>query len=351
MINLLVPAVFADDMVDTYAQLNARYAQEGIKISEVYGALPRGHSAREPELLPQITENDLFDYAARLRDISIDFHYTLNSPVITYEQIDKYYGKFLKKLWDGGIRFLTIASPLLIEYVRRAMPGANFNITVSTIAQVDSLKRIKQAKLFGADKITLDLRTNRDFKFLKHVKELKKSLDIEFMVIANEFCGDCLMRHFHYNLQSLKNYKCGDAFFDAYPFNVCARLFLLKPADVLKLYWILPDWIRLYHEEFGIDWIKVVGRTVKNIAWHKFVIKEYLKQNYKGNILRLEPDEGDDNTLFIDADYIKDNNYLEHFVDNCPDCRSVCGISCHFCDTLSKGLSTELYPPLPFEES
>lgn len=343
MIKLSVPAIFDEGFLSIYKNFNAKYTERGIKIYGVYGSLPEITSARESERLPLIDKQQLFEYANKLRNIGIDFNYTLNSTTITYEQIDKFIAKFLKDLYKNGIRTITIASPLLMEYVHRKFP--DFSIVVSTITHIDSLNRIKQVKSFGANRITLDIRANRNFKFLSTAKKLKNSLKgVEFEILVNEFCGDCSIRNIHYNLQSLNaiEYPSKDPFFVNYPFNVCTQLFLSDLKEILKNYWILPDWMKYYHERYGIDWMKITGRTIKNIGWHKFVLEEYMKQEYNGNIMDLGPlvlggleHEGGKSEIYLDAEALKRSGYIEYFMDKQPDCKSICGITCNFCDKLA----------------
>ena len=310
MIKLTVPAIFDETLIDIYKNLNTKYAKNGIRINEVYGSFPGIPSARESKRLPRVNKEQFFKYSDELRKIGIDFNYTLNSTTITYGQISKFIEEFLKDLYSNGIRTITIASPLLMEYVHRKYP--DFSIVASTITQIDSLNRIKQVKNFGANRIILDIRVNRNFRFLSSIKNLKDiQKEVTFEIMVNEFCGDCSIRNIHYNLQSLQSIdtiECSieDTFFSNYPYNVCNHLFLSRLEDVLKGYWILPDWMRYYHESYGINWMKITGRTVKNIEWHKFILEEYMKQNYKGNVMDLGPlitgrleDEGNKSKLYL----------------------------------------------------
>jgi len=344
MIKLSVPCVFNDELLNAYVKLNADYAGKDIKICEAYASFSEVTSAREPSRLPPVSKEQLFDYVRKLQGIGISFNYALNSTTITLRDIEESIGRFLQELWEAGVRILTIASPLVMEYVRRKLP--RFTIVVSTIASIDSLNRIRQVKTFGADRITLDIRCNRDFKFLHLLKDLKGKLrDTSFEVLVNEFCGDCSMRNMHYNLQSLNaiSYTHGDRFFANYPFNRCTQLFMIKPEDILKTYWILPDWMNYYHETCGIDWMKITGRTIKNLTWHNFVLEKYMEQEYEGNVLELGPlvigslrQEGKRPKVYLDAGMLKSKGYLNYFIEKQPDCRYMCGTTCSFCDELAK---------------
>jgi len=342
MIRLSVPATFNKGVLELYVRLNKKYRD--IKICEVYGSLQSTPSARETKRLFPVTEKRFFDYVRDLKNEGIEFNYTFNSTTITEEYIEKFARRVLEELWEKGINILTIASPLLIEYIRRNLSHLKFYIVASTIIGIDSIQRIKQVIKFGVNRITLDIRCNRNFKFLYSLKEIKKIEEFEFEILVNEFCGDCTIRNIHYNLESLdaSSYLSKDKFLRDYPFNVCTQLFLIHPKNILKNYWILPDWMRYYYEICKIDWFKITGRTIKNIKWHKFIVKEYMKQQYKGNILDLGPlvigdlkHEGSKSKVYLDADIIKKKNYIEYFIKNTPDCLNICGIKCNFCETLS----------------
>jgi collagenase-like PrtC family protease len=247
-------------------------------------------------------------------------------------------------LWEKGIHVLTVASPLLIEYIRRKLSHLKFYIIASVIIGIDSIRRIKQIAKFKVNRITLDIRCNRNFQLLHSIKEIKKELkEIQFEILVNEFCGDCSMRNMHYNLESLHAlcYVPKDRFFRDYPFNICTQLFLTNPKDILKNYWILPDWLEYYNKTCKIDWFKITGRTIKDMDWHKFVLEEYMKQEYKGNILNLGPlvigdlkHEGSKPKVYLDAEIIKEKGYIQYFIKNTPNCQNICGTKCNFCDTL-----------------
>lgn len=340
MIQLSVPITFNKEILELYTKLNKKYRD--IKICEAYGSLPITPSARESKRLFPVSKKRFFDYVRDLKNKGIEFNYIFNSTTITEEYIEKFAKNFFEELWKKEIYILTIASPLLIEYIRRNLSYLNFYIVASTIIGIDSIRRIKQVIEFGVNRVTLDIRCNKNFKLLHSLEKIKKLEKIEFEVLVNEFCGDCSMRNMHYNLQSLDtlSYLSKDKFFKDYPFNLCTRLFMIYPKDILKNYWILPDWLRYYHEVCKIDWFKITGRTIKNIKWHKFVIEEYIKQQYKGNILALGPlvigdliHEGSNPNTYLDADVIKERGYIEYFIKNTPDCQEICGIRCNFCET------------------
>lgn len=344
MIKLSVPCVFSDELLKLYAKLNTDYADKGVRICEAYASLPEVTSAREPSRLPPISKEQFFDYVKRLQGIGISFNYALNSTTITLRDLEGPIGRFLQELWEAGVRILTIASPLVMEYVRRKLP--RFSIVASTITGIDSLNRIRQVKTFGADRITLDIRCNRDFKFLHSLKDLKRELgDISFEVLVNEFCGDCSMRNMHYNLQSLNaiSYTPRNQFFEDYPFSRCTQLFMVKPEDILKSYWILPDWMKYYNEVCKIDWMKITGRTIKDLTWQSFVLEKYMEQEYEGNVLDLGPlvigslrQEGKKPRVYLDARKLKSKGYINYFIEKQPDCKSICGIGCSYCDELAK---------------
>ncbi|MEI8143378.1 MAG: U32 family peptidase [Candidatus Berkelbacteria bacterium] len=300
---LSVPFIFHENAINFYKSINE--VQGSAKIKEVYGSLPK-YTARESSRLPAITINKLGLFVDKLSTINIGFNYALNSPAITLKDLDNDIKGLLINLNKIGIKTITVSSPLAMEFIKQKF--SDFNVVTSTIMGIDSIPRIEQAKWLGAKRIILDLRTNRNFGLLDKLNEVK---DAEFEILVNEFCGDCLMRNCHYILQGLAdNYKSSDQHFDNFPYNLCSGFFMSKTEDILKGYFVLPEWMDEYQRR-GIRWFKIAGRTINDLNWHKKVITAYSTGHFSGNLLDLgqvkTTTKSEQNTkkIFIDTKKLK----------------------------------------------
>lgn len=338
---LSVPAVFSKEMIRYYSNINEKYRGNKVRIKEVYGSLPI-NTARESKRLPKISISDIGDFSNKLDKIGIRFNYTLNSTTITPAMVESEIVDLIKALIKHKINTFTVSSTLLLSYLHKYF--SSLNLVLSTITGANSYQKIFQAKNFGAKRIILDIRTNRDFSFLRNLnKYLSKNKELKFEILLNEFCGDCLMRNTHYNLQSMNSpEEQKDVFLKNYPYSLCTKMFMFKAEDILKGYWVIPDWLDVYRD-MGIKWMKVTGRTIRNIEWHKFVIESYMNKKYSGNIMSLAPlvvgnlqNEGKISNLNIEARYLIASGYLEHFRRKKTKCSDECGIACNYCGKLAR---------------
>lgn len=335
MIRLSVPCIFDDSLIEYYQYFNEKYSNNNIEIYNLYGAIPGNHSAREKDRFPKINYKNFKQYFKMISNLGIKFSYTMNSTSFDYQYIKRVLAPFLKKIYDLGIDSLTISSPLLIEYINREMSGYNFNITLSTISNVDSVSKFQQAIELGCNNVVLSLKTNRNFQLLSSINKLSTKYNIKVQLIVNEFCGDCLIRPFHYNYESESNkikINAKKQFFKDYPYSICESLWLNNAANILKSYWILPQWLEFYNLNMGVSYFKISGRTHFNSNWHKFVLKQYGEKYYAGNILKLSPHDDCANLFEVDSKFIEEIQYLNYFFKYKPNCSSLCGSKCKYCD-------------------
>ncbi len=341
MITLSVPCIFSKELLPVYDAINRDRERTGVCVDNAYGALPGSHSARETDRTPRIDFGQLVRYAELLRDCDVRFSYTLNSTSITLSEIQKTIDPFLRRLHDdAGIDSLTISSPLLVEYIRRKLPNIPFFISLSTIANVISTAQLRQAYDFGADRVVLGLQANRNMRLLESVAEMVDD-DHSVALLVNEFCGNCLIRPFHYHWESMSEYTCmdpDDKFFGSYPYNVCEPIWLAHVSSVLKTYWVLPQWLTSY-QKYNIHSFKISGRTHLDPVWHRYVLEQYTRKNFHGNVMSLAPHDNCSTGVNIDSDALEGLGYFAHFREMAPRCADVCGVSCHFCDEMAQKLT------------
>lgn len=337
MIHLSVPATFDDDLVEEYARLNRRHAGRGIRVAEVYGALPGLGSARPADTLPAVGLDRLLAYAGRLAGHGIALRYTLNAPDLTAGNAVERLPALLECLSAAGVRALSVSSPDVILWLSKAYPG-RFDVAASTILQADSLPRIRQLLDLGASQVVLDIRANRDFALLDQVGRRRDALGRHLVMMVNEFCGDCALRFQHYLLQSAPPAPEPPEV-AGYPFAQCIDWFMGSPAAVLKGYWVLPQWLGLYRDMAGLRWFKIAGRTVRSAHWHRTVVGAYMAGGFDGPLLALEPSDDVDYPFALSCAEIDASGYLEHFISRRPHCASQCQVSCRFCDALAERLA------------
>ena len=68
-----------------------------------------------------------------------------------------------------GVDTFTVTIPYLAQYIEKKFPSVN--ITVSIIANVNNLNKVKYWENIGADAITLSLDLNRNFRELRNIRE------------------------------------------------------------------------------------------------------------------------------------------------------------------------------------
>jgi collagenase-like PrtC family protease len=334
-VNLKIPSIFDWKLVDVYCALNKKYGTR-VRIGEAYGALPTGGSARPKGCLPDVDQSELIEYVDALRKIGIGFSYVINTPFVHPGQEDKEVLSTLEWLAKNNIVDITVTDHAFFDIISRHFDDNVFSITISVVAQIDSLSRITQMLNFGAKRIVVDIRGNRRISFLKSIHKSKFSDKI--ILLANEFCGDCSIRSRHHHMAALRDGDHPDKNISKkFPFDICVDLFTSSAKSLLKGYWILPEWMDIYQKEFGIETFKISGRTILNRNWHAAIIEAYLSQSFSGNIVELQhPVEIGGYACSLDSEKIINSGYLDFFLNNSPDCSSICGVECRFCDRLAE---------------
>jgi collagenase-like PrtC family protease len=181
--------------------------------------------------------------------------------------------------------------------------------------------------------------TNKNFTFLKNLKQKYPNIEVEVMV--NEGClPGCPLRTPHYNCSECFSHNRTKNFSHDFMMRNCytqyEKEFFL---NICKTNIILPWEIEEY-SKIGINNFKFVGRD-----FHGFETGKYF-DFYRKYILGIENyDEIKDLPYRFFSDYlIKYENIdfkisdikdylpkIEHFVKNGYKCSSVCGVECRYC--------------------
>lgn len=317
------------------------------RIAEVYGSIPNDvlGTARARERLHDVNSETLRKHVKKAHKHDIEVAYANNTACIgTVKEFDENFETILKhfeELYSMEIDSLIIAVPLIIEIVKKHFPG--MKIIVSTIADVNSIKKAKYYHDLGANTIVLSFNENRNFKLIENIKQFFPRLKLEVMV--TEPCiYECHLRQCHFTTQSHESLKKSQplthSFIGNWPFDRCwENLKENWPTEFLKSRWIRPEDI-VYYETYNVDRFKITGRTMPE-NWLLNTAKAYLNRRYDGNLLDILP--------VIPGDYRKEgqvtgykldnrllNGFIKKFIKDGHKCRHKCITQCQYCEKVAK---------------
>lgn len=385
IINLNVGYSFDYDLASKLDGLNARYRENGIFVSEVYGSLLNGplfKTARPNDRLPKI---DIFEFEKHvkfLKSYGVTFNYVLNaSPThLWYSMTDGEIRGIIDTLLDLGVEYITVSSMYLlhriIEYAYKFHIRRPF-IVLSTIMEIGDFDTIdffvgKSSinrstaigflgdKLLGTnigqyskyiDKIILSIYSNRDFVLLNQLKKLGLSHKVELLV--NEFCTiagmPCMLRRMCYELHSIPVKSARDIAMN-YPFGWCSQSRDMFPDSYIKAPVIFPWDIKTYYNEFGIVKFKLSGRTLPT----KFILKTVgaymsLGKQMDDNILSLWGHVnriGTDDLMklpeaYISAKKLEDIDFIRPIIDKQGSCKQSSCVLCGYCERIYDRIKEE----------
>jgi len=294
MLNLMCGANYDPTLPEAFQRLNDAYAAHGIRIAEIYGSVRdvKVFGSARPDFRVPKTDMETFEKTVRaFTAAGILVNYTENIPIVNKRDIDRVLIKEkLDMLKSFGVGRLTIAHPLAMEIVQEL---CDIPIEISTIYRANTAYQLRELKRRAPNinKVCLDVAQNRNFKLIFKLLEEAKKLNIDIELLANELCiADCADRIQCYNdhAQVANEKEAADQ--KNYPMGRCTYLRnALSPVEWTRSRFILPQSMKLYHSITGIDHFKITGRThpTKYILW---IVEEYLKQDYHGNLLGLWAD-------------------------------------------------------------
>lgn len=343
---------FDDKLLDKIIELNKKYTKTNSVVSELYGSI-KGHAdlaARPDFRLPDKTLTDVTNYVRKAAHNNINFNYTLNSivPYGSKYEMSKHYGyieSIINYFAGIGVYRITVANPIMLEFIRNVLGNKDIHIELSTIAHIDTITQIKYYhEEYGVDKICCNLLKNRDFDWLNKAASYCIDHNIILELMANEFCGvggndygtHCIYRDSCYICHATNHSQKDADRMNGYPMNFCTQSRNRNPVNWLRMNWIRPDDIR-YYNEIGIRHFKITGRT-GSTEYITRTIEAYLKQQFTGNLLSLwKPLESIKNVELEDV-HIVDipsqnlNGFIENWAYNHKVCANeVCGETCTYC--------------------
>ncbi|MBL7129977.1 MAG: U32 family peptidase [Candidatus Omnitrophica bacterium] len=359
MIKFSVPTNLQRDLLDG---MNTEFIEEfyGVLDVDVVGG------GRATVLTPGVSKREFARHVKEIHKRGIKFNYLLNSICLgNYEWSRQFQSRLNKRLdWvvSLGIERVTVTIPYLLELIKKRFP--QLGVTVSTMAEVQSLRMARFWQDLGADTITLSVHgPNRNFRLLRL---LKKELKVKLKLIANTQCvPGCNAPYYHSALSahaSQSLHPTGGFVID-YASLSCRKKRLENPVEFIKINWIRPEDLR-YYEEVGIDMIKFLSRGAES-KFIKRVVDAYSKRRYPGNLLDLSTEASTNIALrswvkkiryffkpfrvnifefmkgkdvFCDVGIYLDNNCLDRFIEYFLDfdCSSVDCKQCGYCEEVAK---------------
>ncbi len=258
-----------------------------LPIISVYGRLPWEviGGGRPGTALPYVSRPEAEAHIARVRRRGWDFNYILNASCLGNMEYTSTGHRDIRRLLDwmceAGVNATTVAVPYLIEIIKRHYP--QLRVVASVFCHIDSVDQARFYQDLGADEITIVQLYNRQFNFLR---KLRQNLSCKLQIIVNNACLlGCPYRRYHANINAHAS-QCGQPNlpFD-YPVINCSRVRLQCPAEVIKSPWIRPEDLH-YYEGIGINRFKLSGRT-KSTEWLIAAIKAYAQRRSPDNFAEL----------------------------------------------------------------
>jgi collagenase-like PrtC family protease len=326
---------FKKETIDGYYKLNNTY--EDSKVIETYGNITVGNTCeggRVYEDIPKIDLKTLKSYVEYSKSKGIDFNYSLNGSCMGNREFTEKGAdeirKFLFKLYDAGIRKLTIAIPSLIELVKST--GLDFEIKVSIICQITNANKATAFKAFGVDRIVVDESLNRDFANLKRIRE---AFGEKTEIIINSMCyRECIYRMFHYNQTSHDSVDSENQSILTFYNHKCMLKRAEDPANFLKLCWVRPEDIK-YYSGIGVNYYKIQGRHTVVKGNPLRVMEAYFKESYDGDLIDFMELFGSPYSFKIHLDNKLLDGYIKPFYENPGFCNRDCQ-NCGYCKSFVK---------------
>ena len=279
-----VPADFKTATIDGYRELNQRY--DNARVTETYGQATVGvlsGSGRASRLLPPIDLRALEAYVRYSAAAGLGFSYTFNASCLGNVEFTeagmRRINKFLVRLWNMGIRDITLALPQLIPLVRSS--GCDFRLKASTIGQIDCASKAAFYKRLGFRRIVIDEDITRDFRKIRQIRE---AFGEGVEMIVNSICRkDCPYKMFHYNHESHASGTQDIRTFFAHSCNMYSASDWMHP---IKLNWVRPEDLGFY-ESVGVHDFKIQGRHAALSGAPVRAAETYMKGEYSGDLYEL----------------------------------------------------------------
>lgn len=268
------------------------------KVDSFFGKLKKDvvGGGRSSVSLPDVTLDQVFEYNARCIDAGIRFNYLLNPLCLNNRDViardHRKIVSFISDLYKGGIRWVTVCSPYLLEIIKNQFP--EMKVTIGLYAFIGNLQQAYQWIKLGADELTMMQSYNRNFPALRELLTNLKEYDVNIRIIGNNAClHECPFSVSHGSAtaaSSADDDESREKYFDYNLINCYSRK-INNPDNLIASDWIRPEDIKYYDklcEETGNDRLvlKLVERT-KPTEFLMRVIQAYINEKYEGNLVDL----------------------------------------------------------------
>ena len=257
-INLIVGCTWDIEQLDLIIELNKKYQDKKIRVSELYGSLRSSYiplpSARPDYRIPNVNLEHFKEYVSKARDNNLGINYTCNGKFIeSIEEIhrkESILGNAFKMLEDIGISNLTLSNPLLIEIAKKY---CEIPIDISTIIHPTFIANLPIYTEWDVDKVHVSIYLNRNIPYLRRYNDAAKRHNIKPCLLANEFCmfgrSPCLgiLRDACYSCSSTGGNNEG--YFANWPFARCHNARMENLVAWISAPFILPQYLRFYKKE------------------------------------------------------------------------------------------------------
>jgi hypothetical protein len=282
MKNFTLPYISNDKYIDTIVD---KYVE---RTYELFGTDEDLFSGRiKKELVPKLIFNK---HITKLLNNDIEFNYLLNSNNLEhYLSIPNKVKDKLKQLRDLNVKFLTVFSPVIQDFVL-SLGFDNFKFVNSLVgSEIDTFLKVKQLEKLRYDRIILTENINRDFITLEH---LRKSTNLPLELHLNLRCArDCLIRQDHFT-----------------KFHVNCKKYCIAQHSILNFLnspHIYPFELSKY-KEVGINFYKLNGRD-RNYEDMLDIIHDYITEiRIDSNLLNDDYRFQETTLKYIDNIYLKD---------------------------------------------
>jgi len=258
------------------------------KVVEVYGKLtsdPVG-GGRPSSASPFVSKGRLVAAIRETHGYGLKFNYLFNGGCLGNMEYTRWGQRkiraFLDWLTKIGVDNITVSIPYLLEVIKKCYP--HFEVTVSNIAEVNSIRRAKQWEELGADAIVLfDVDMNRSFSL---IRKIRKDVRCKLKLIANDdTVNSCALYAYHALIDTHASQNHSSSFLIDSCKITCRLRRLNNPILFIRGGWIRPEDAH-YYEEAGIDMLKLVDRTMITEAIVR-IVDAYTKGRHEGNLLDL----------------------------------------------------------------
>jgi len=329
--------------------------------------------------LPLIDKKYAEKYIKKAQKNGIDFCYLLNGACLDNREYTVEFHQELDRIliWlsDLKVKYITVANPYLLTIIKKCYP--QFKVIAGQMCLIYTVSKAKYYEDLGADEITMNLETHKNFKLLENTV---KALNIPITLCANlnclRFCP-FIPYHSQTNAHSSQSGHISKGMPVDYCTSNCFKI-SSQPEEFIKGAAIRPEDIK-YYEKTGIKTLKIVGRS-RNTEFIARAVKAYSDRFYNGNFLDLLDNPATSGSVensfrpvtdyktynFHALEQIRDSirylpiryvdnkkleGFIKYFVQKKPDCENMDCKICGYCKKWADKVFDKVKVPEEFDKA